>query len=150
MTRKIKISSAVEVAKSINNNSVMLTTGFSLIGVAEEIYQKIEENFLATGSPQDLTFVHSAGQSDTVRGMEHLAHPGLLKRIIGSHWGLAPRLEALISNNKIEAFCLPMGQMISMYKAAGSGKPGILSQIGLATYIDPRLEGVNEFLKDRK
>jgi len=141
LTRKVKVSSAAEVAQSIKDNSVVLTTGFSLIGVAEEIYQKIEENFLANGSPKDLTFVHSAGQSDTIRGMEHLAHPGLLKRIIGSHWGLSPRLEALITNNEIEAFCLPMGQMISMYKAAASGKPGILSQIGLGTFVDPRIEG---------
>lgn len=141
MTRKVKLSTAAEVAKSIRNDSVILTTGFSLIGVAEEIYQKIEECFLSTGSPRDLTFVHSAGQSDTVRGMEHLAHSPLLKRIIGSHWGMSPRLESLITKNEIEAFCLPMGQIISMYKAAASGKPGVLSKVGLSTFIDPRIEG---------
>ncbi|WP_256831440.1 MULTISPECIES: acyl CoA:acetate/3-ketoacid CoA transferase [unclassified Paenibacillus] len=141
MTRKVKVSTAAEVAASLKDNSTILSTGFSLIGVAEEIYQKIEERFLDSGSPRDLTFVHSAGQSDTKRGMEHLAHVPLLKRIIGSHWGLSPKLEHLIHQNQVEAFCLPMGQILSMYKAAASGKPGVLSRIGLATFVDPRFEG---------
>lgn len=150
MTRKVRVSTAAEVAASLKDNSTLLSTGFSLIGVAEEIYQKIEERFLNTGSPRDLTFIHSAGQSDTKRGMEHLAHVPLLKRIIGSHWGLSPKIENLIKQNQVEAFCLPMGQIISMYKAAASGKPGVLSRIGLSTFVDPRLEGgkMNQKAKD--
>lgn len=141
MTRKVKITTAAEVAASIPNNSTILSTGFSMVGVAEEIYRKIEECFLETGTPRDLTFIHSAGQSDTRSGMEHFAHVPLLKRIIGTHWGLSPKLEDLIKQNKVEAFCFPMGQILSMYKAAASGKPGVLSKIGLSTFIDPRLEG---------
>jgi propionate CoA-transferase len=150
MSRQVQIRTAEEIAASIPNGATLVSTGFSLIGVAEEIYQAIEHRFLETDQPRDLTFVHSAGQSDRIRGMEHFAHAGLLKRIVGSHWGLAPKLEALISSNQVEAFCFPMGQIISLYKAMASGKPGILSRIGLNTFVDPLYDGgrINERAKE--
>ena len=150
MSRQVQIRTAEEIAASIPNGTTLVSTGFSLIGVAEEIYQAIEHRFIETNQPRDLTFVHSAGQSDRIRGMEHFAHAGLLKRIVGSHWGLAPKLEELISTNQVEAFCLPMGQIISLYKAMASGKPGVISSIGLNTFVDPVYEGgrINERAKE--
>ena len=150
MSRKVQIRTAEEIAASIPDGVTLVTTGFSLIGVAEEISQAIENRFLESNQPRNLTFVHSAGQSDRIRGMEHFAHAGLLKRIIGSHWGLAPKLEALISDNHVEAFCFPMGQIISLYRAMASGKPGVVSRIGLNTFVDPLYDGgrINERAKE--
>ncbi len=133
--------SAQEAANLIPDGGTVAATGFTMMGVAEEIYQAIERRFQETGHPRDLTLMHSAGQSDRVGGMTHWAHEGLLSRIIGSHWGLAPKMSEFISTNKVAAYCLPQGQITHLYRAIAGGKPGEISPIGLHTFVDPRLEG---------
>lgn len=125
----------------LRDDTTVALAGFTVMGVAEEIYKAVETRYLATGHPRALTLVHSAGQSDRVRGMPRWAHEGLLNCIIGSHWGLAPRMAEFIAANKVAAFCLPQGQIAQMYRAVAGGKPGCISQIGLRTFVDPRVDG---------
>ena len=133
--------SAREAAQLIRNGDTVCTVGMTLIGAAESILKAIEARFQATGEPHDMTLVHAAGQSDRQRGNQHFAHPGMVTRIIGSHWGLAPRWMAMINNNEVEAWCFPQGQMVHLYSAMAAGLPGRLSPVGLGTFVDPRLEG---------
>jgi propionate CoA-transferase len=133
--------SAREAAQLIRSGDTVCTVGMTLIGAAESILQAIEARFLATDAPRDLTLMHAAGQSDRQRGNQHFAHPGMVRRIIGSHWGLAPRWMAMINNNDVEAWCLPQGQMVHLYGAMAAGLPGRLSPVGLGTFVDPRIEG---------
>lgn len=138
---KNKFMSASSAAQLVNDGDTICTVGMTLIGAAESILQAIEKRFLSQGSPHSLTLVHAAGQSDRSRGNQHFAHPGMLKRLIGSHWGLAPRLMAMINNNELEAWCIPQGQLVHLYSAMAAGLPGRLSTVGLGTFIDPRVEG---------
>lgn len=139
-----------EAAASIADNSTICTIGMTLVSASESNLKAIENRFLATGHPCNLTLLHSCGQSDRSRGIQHLAHVGLVKRIIGSHWGLQPRWMELIASNEVEAFCLPQGQLAQLYRAMASGQPGKLSKVGLGTFIDPRIEGgkMNERTRD--
>ncbi len=130
-----------EAAALIPDGATVATVGMTLVSASEAILKAIEESFLTTGHPRDLTVVHSAGQSNRDRGLQHLAYEGLVKRIIGSHWGLQPRWMNLIHENKVEAYCLPQGQITHIYRATAHGNPGKLTKIGLGTFIDPRLEG---------
>lgn len=125
----------------ITDGQTVASTGFSMTGVAEALYRAIEARFLSTGQPRGLTLVHSAGQSDRVNGMQRWAHPGLLARIIGSHWGLAPRMAELIAADGLACHCLPQGQMTHLYRAIAGGQPGLVSTIGLHTFVDPRRLG---------
>jgi propionate CoA-transferase len=137
----VKFVTAREAAALIPDGATVATVGMTLVSASEAILKAIEESFLTTGHPRDLTVVHSAGQSNRDRGLQHLAHEGLVKRIIGSHWGLQPRWMDLIHQNKVEAYCLPQGQIAHLYRATAYGNPGKLTKIGLGTFIDPRLEG---------
>lgn len=137
----VKFITAREAAALIPDGATVATVGMTLVSASEAILKAIEESFLTTGHPRDLTVVHSAGQSNRDRGLQHLAHEGLVKRIIGSHWGLQPRWMDLIHQNKVEAYCLPQGQIAHLYRATAYGNPGKLTKIGLGTFIDPRLEG---------
>lgn len=141
MIHNTKFITANEAASLIKDGSTVCTIGMTLISASESILKEIEKSFLSTGHPCDLTYVHSAGQCDRNRGNHHLAYEGMVKRIIGSHWGLAPRWMEMISQNKVEAYCLPQGQMTHLYRAMASGKPGEISKVGLGTFIDPRIEG---------
>lgn len=129
------------IANQIQDGDSLLTVGMTLAGASEAVLSALEERFVRTGHPNQLTLIHASGQSDRHHGIQHLAHPGMVRRIIGSHWGLAPQWMEMISLNQVVAYCFPQGQMTHWLRSVASGLPGHLTQIGLETFIDPRLEG---------
>ena len=139
--RKPVFIDAKQAVDMIQDGSTLCTIGMTLVSASETILKEIERRFLEEGHPCQLTYLHTCGQSDRQSGKQHLAHEGLLKRIIGGHWGLSPKMMELISGNKVEAFNLPQGQMANMFHSMALREPGKLSKIGLGTYIDPRIEG---------
>lgn len=138
---KSKLMSAKEAAALIQDQSTLALCGFTMMGACEAILREIESRFLDTGHPSQLTVMHAAGHSNQKDGIEHLAHVGLTEKIIGSHWGLAPKFREMITRNEIEAHCLPQGQLTHLFRAMASGKPGNFSKVGIGTFIDPRVEG---------
>lgn len=82
-----KFIDAHEAARWVASGDTVCTVGMTLIGAAESILSAIEARFLTAGEPRDLTLLHAAGQSDRQRGIQHFAHPGMVTRLIGSHWG---------------------------------------------------------------
>lgn len=139
--------SAKKVAKKIKNNSVVATGGFVGIGVAEEILTEIENYYLENKRPTNLTLIYAAGQGDGKdKGLNHLAHEGMVSKVIGGHWGLAPKLGTLALENKIQGYNLPQGVISHMFRDIASGKKGTISKIGIGTFVDPQLQGgkVNE------
>lgn len=139
-----------EAAAMIRDGSTISTIGMTLVSASESILKAIEKRFQDTGSPNSLTLVHSCGQSDCDRGIQHFAHEKMLSRIIGGHWGLQPKMMELISGNKILAYCIPQGQFAQLYRSMAGGEPGKITKVGLGTFIDPRIGGgkMNEVTMD--
>lgn len=139
--KKPEFLTAAEAAQWIESGKTVATIGMTLISASESILKAIEQRFLDSGAPNNLTLVHSCGQSDRDRGIQHFAHEGMMTRIIGGHWGLQPRIMDMISDNKLLAYCFPQGQFAQLYRSMAGGEPGKISKVGLGTFIDPRLGG---------
>lgn len=143
-TKKDKIVSAEEAVRMIRDNDTVAFGGFAGVGACEEIAAALERHYLDTGAPRDLTLMFAVATgpgNDSNLGLNHLAHEGLLKRIIGGHWGLAPRIQRLAVENRVVAYNLPQGIISHMYRNIASRKSGIFSDVGLGTFVDPRNGG---------
>jgi propionate CoA-transferase len=137
-----KVVSAPEAIALLRDDDTLCCSGFGSNGVPVELILALEQRFLETGSPKNLTLLFGGGPGDgATGGANHLGHAGMLKRVVGGHYGLVPQIGKLALDNKIEAYNLPLGVISHLYRDIACGLPGTASKVGLGTFVDPRLEG---------
>ncbi|EIC2958781.1 CoA-transferase [Escherichia coli] len=138
-----KITTAEALAAQIQDGATIAISGNGGGMVeADHILAAIEARFLQTGHPRDLTLIHSLGIGDRdCKGTNRFAHAEMLKRIIAGHFTWSPKMQALVKNNTIEAYCFPGGVIQALLREIGSGRPGLFTHVGLGSFVDPRNGG---------
>jgi len=139
--RKKLVTSAQAIA-IVRDGDTVCCSGFGSNGVPVELILALEKRFLETAAPRDLTLLFGGGPGDGgTGGANHLGHAGLLRRVIGGHFGLVPQIGRLALEGAVEAYNLPLGVISHMYRDIACGLPGTVSAVGLGTFVDPRLQG---------
>ncbi|PIB23538.1 acyl CoA:acetate/3-ketoacid CoA transferase [Amylibacter kogurei] len=142
-----KVVSLEEAVAVIADSDTICVSGFVGIGTPEALLRGLAERYDKQAEPKDISLLFAAAPGDGKdRGLNRLSAPGLVKRAIGGHWSLVPKLGQLAVANKISAYNLPLGCISQLYRDIAAGKPGMFSKVGLNTFVDPRQIGgaINE------
>jgi propionate CoA-transferase len=138
-------SKVVNVEDAVNlicNYDTISVSGFVAQSTPETLLRALGNRYRQSGQPANLELVFGGGPGDfDNRGLNHLAQTGMLKRVIGGHYGQVPLIAKMALNNEIEAYCMPMGSISRMLRAAASASPGHISKVGFGTFIDPAITG---------
>lgn len=138
-----------EAANLIPDGAVVSVSSSSGLGCPDLMLKAIGERFEATGHPRNLTTLHpiAAGDMSGIKGIDHIAKKGLLAKIIGGSYPSGPSsaepplIWQMIGNNEIPAYNVPSGIMFDMHREAAAKRPGVITKIGLDTFVDPDRHG---------
>ncbi|HXV31800.1 MAG TPA: acyl CoA:acetate/3-ketoacid CoA transferase [Sinorhizobium sp.] len=141
--------SPAEAAALIPDGAVVSVSSSSGLGCPDLMLKAIGERFEATGHPRDLTTLHpiAAGDMSGIKGVDHIARKGLLKKIIGGSYPSGPSsaepplIWQLIGANEVAAYNIPSGILFDMHREAAAKRPGVMTKVGLDTFVDPSREG---------
>lgn len=147
-----KFMTAEDAVRLVQDNDSVAVSGNGG-GIMEPnfLFEALEKRFLDTGHPTNLTLTHSAGIGDKENGgVSRFAHEGMIKRVVGGHWGWSPRMQQLANENKIEAYNFPQGIVAMQYREVAAHRVGLITKTGLGTFVDPRISGakLNDFTKE--
>jgi propionate CoA-transferase len=140
-TGSSKVISAEEAATKVKDGATISSPIIGLTGWSEEVARAIAKRYEETGHPKGCTIVcASAMGNHNDKGPHVLGIEGLLTRFIGGHTHGSPNIGALIQNNKMLAYCFPQGVVVQLYREIAAKRAGMLSKVGLGTFVDPRIE----------
>ncbi len=144
-----KLVSAAQAAAQIGDHAVVTVSSSSSLGCPDLVLRAIGERFDAEGHPRNITALHpiAAGDMYGVKGMDHIAKDGLLQTVLAGSYPSGPsslpmpQTWEMIVENRVAAYNVPSGIMFDMHREAAARRPGVLTKVGLKTFVDPIREG---------
>ncbi len=139
----MKVIHADEVGPLIADGASIFLGGLAMISLPEEVLKGLERHFLSTGHPRNLTtWACGAVGNSGDGGMVHFAHEGMIKRTVAGHFGQTGKeMMKMVFEGQVEAYNFPQGSLSHLTRHIASRSPGLLTKVGLGTFVDPRLEG---------
>ncbi|MFL5652127.1 MAG: CoA-transferase, partial [Chloroflexota bacterium] len=149
MSRVVPVLSAAEAVELIHSGATVSVSSSSGLGCPDDVLRALGERFATTGEAADLTLIHpiAAGDMYGIDGIDHLVQPGQIRRVIAGSYPSGPssmkppRIIDAIESNAIEAYNVASGILFQLHRAAAVGQPGVLTEVGLDTFMDPRRHG---------
>lgn len=138
-----KIITAAQAAALVKDGCTLTTTGFNGFGCPEDLIMSMAQHYDETGHPRNVKLVKCTSQGDGKgRGVSHLAaKPGLFRELVITHMGYDPGLRKIVQEEQCPCFMLPLGNLMSLFRAIAAGLPGAIATTGIGTFADPRNGG---------
>src|SRR3954451_13995480 len=144
-----KLITAEQAARLVRDDDIVTISSSSGLGCPDKVLEALGNRFAAEGRPRGLTTLHpiAAGDLYGIRGIDHLARPGMLKKVLAGSYPSGPsslpmpEIWRQIVDDEIAAYNLPSGILFDMHRDAAAKRPGVLTKVGLDTFVDPRREG---------
>lgn len=144
-----KVVTAAQAAALIRDEDVVSISSSSGLGCPDKVLAAIGQRFEAEGAPRRLTTLNpiAAGDMYGIKGIDHIAKPGLLARILAGSFPSGPStlpmpaIWQMVVDNQVEAYNIPSGVLFDMHRDAAARRPGVLTQVGVGTFVDPDLQG---------
>lgn len=144
-----KQMTARDAADLIPDGAIVAVNSSSGLCCPDAVLQGIGQRFTEEASPKDLTTIHpiAAGDMFGTKGVDHIARPGLLSRIIGGSYPSGPSKQEpplvwqMVTANQLRAYNVPSGIIFDMLREAAAKRPGVLTKVGMETFVDPEIEG---------
>ena len=144
-----KLIAAKHAASLIKDGAIITVSSSSGLGCPDALLQALGERYRQEGKPRKITSIHpiAAGDMYGIKGIDHIAQQGLLARAIAGSYPSGPSslpmpaIWRMITEDELAAYNLPSGVLFDMHREAARGGPGVLTQVGMDTYVDPKLEG---------
>ncbi len=144
-----KLVSAQQAAQLVRDGDIVTVSSSSGLGCPDRVLEALGARFAVEGHPRDLTALHpiAAGDMYGIKGIDHLARPGMLKKVLAGSYPSGPsslpmpEIWRLIVENRVAAWNLPSGVMFDMHRDAAAKRPGVLTKVGLDTFVDPDRQG---------
>jgi propionate CoA-transferase len=139
----MKVITADEAGALIPDDATIFLGGLAVTSLPEEVLQGVERTFLGSGHPRNVTtWACGAVGNSGEAGMKHFAHKGMIKRVIAGHFGQTGKeMMKMVFDGEVEAYNFPQGSLSHLTRQIANRSPGLLTQVGLGTFVDPRLEG---------
>lgn len=139
----MKVITPEQAGALIRDDATLFLGGLAMSSLPEEILKGIERCFLDTGHPRNLaTWACGAVGNSRDGGMTHFAHPGMVRRVVAGHFGqTGAEMMKMVFDGQVEAYNFPQGSLSQLTRHIASRSPGLLTKVGLGTFVDPRLEG---------
>lgn len=146
MTKVVTFADAVA---RIPDEAVISVSSSSTLGCPDAVLKAIGERFDTKGHPRNITSLHpiAAGDVYGVKGMDHIAKDGLLSRVLAGSYPSGPssvempEIWKMIVEDRVAAYNVPSGIMFDMHREAAAHRPGVLTKVGLDTFVDPSRQG---------
>ena len=144
-----KIKTAAQAVQMIGDNAVVAVNSSSGLCCPDAVLEALGARFDTTGSPRDLTSIHpiAAGDMFGTKGIDHIARQGLLSRVIGGSYPSGPTnaepplIWQMILAEQVAAYNVPSGIVFDMLREGAAKRPGVLTKVGMETFVDPDQEG---------
>jgi propionate CoA-transferase len=139
----MRVVSLDEAVSYIHDNDTLMIGGSGGgHAVPEALIVALGKHYEEESTPKQITLFHPVGIGDNIsQGVGHLAHPGMVKRIVTGALVNSPAFQKLAEENKVEAYTLPQGALSQLVREMAAGRPGLITQTGLHTFVDPREKG---------
>lgn len=144
-----KVAVDVEGALSrIKDGSVVAVSGFNMAMTPEYLLEALYKLYLKTGHPRELFIISDTFPGSPGRGLDKIARDmyrrgdsGFLRGLLLPYYGWSNSLQKMVMEEWLEAYTWSIGVMAYWFREVGSGRPGVVSRVGLGTFLDPRQDG---------